>query len=159
MRIWLTIYCVYSQHRSPLTFGKSAFRVGSQGGDPRSCSYFDSPRANVPISRNPKATWECVHCNYSTITYTFKLSLCALRPSVFATRLDAGGLECFGLQAIGKTSRASPHLVGSKPTCSVSTSTIMSSSYPGSELTVEQLVHALAHALDPGSPFRRWAYL
>jgi hypothetical protein len=38
-----------------------------------------------------------------------------------------------------------------KPTCSVSPSTTMSRAYPGSELTVEQLVHALAQALDPDS--------
>ena len=33
----------------------------------------------------------------------------------------------------------------------------MSHSYPGSELNVEQLVHALAQALNPDSPLSRYA--
>jgi len=41
-------------------------------------------------------------------------------------------------------------------TCSTST---MSLSYPGSELSVEQLVYALAQAFGPNSSSRRWAYL
>ena len=39
-----------------------------------------------------------------------------------------------------------------KPTCSGSTSITMPCSYPGSELTIEQLVHALVQTLDPNSP-------
>ena len=35
----------------------------------------------------------------------------------------------------------------------------MPHSYPGSELSVEQLVHALAQVLDPDSPLRRYAYM
>ena len=34
----------------------------------------------------------------------------------------------------------------------------MPRSYPGDELSVEQLVYALARALDPNAPSRRWAY-
>jgi hypothetical protein len=42
-----------------------------------------------------------------------------------------------------------------KPTCSGSTSITMPRSYPGSELTIEQLVHALAQALNQNSPSKR----
>lgn len=35
----------------------------------------------------------------------------------------------------------------------------MSHPYPGSELSVEQLVHALAQVLNPGSPLRRYVHV